>query len=219
MNQDMNNYNGQYNNQNLNNNYFQNQNNTQKQSKTKIIGVVVALVIVLIIGITLFKGNGSSSDISGSTASYGETLKINELDGLYKFNIDVTEIKNNYRIKVIGENFDSVGVKMTIENNSDKNLELSLLNFALIDSKNNKIATAGAMSYSMINEEPEMLDLLSNIAPGKSASGYVYFYEIDEDGYSVPISSDINKLEISVPSQVNSDKNAIAQEKYYIMLK
>lgn len=213
----------------LNNNMYQqpvNQNNipntnptndSPKQNKTKIIGIVVAVVVVLFVGIMLF-GGGSSSNNGGHTVGYGETLEVNEIDGYYDFDIDVLSVEKDYPIDSYFYSGDCFALKVNIKNNSASNLSLlSLIHFTLINSSNNEVATLNMIASSMIDGSIE-----DEISSGKTASGYLYFYNIDNDGYGSNIDdSDISKLKISVPKELDKSGDVITgnYNDYYINLK
>lgn len=199
---------GQPNNQvNINKN-----NNIQKQNKIKIIGIVVAVVIIIIIGIMVFGGNSNSSGSNRYTVEYGKPLSINEVEGYYDFDIEVVSIEKNYTIYALSL-FETSGiaVKVKIKNNSDYTLYTStLVEFRLIDSSNNEIASASPAFDTDMNGS-----LNTEILSGETVSGYLFFYNIDAEETSNINDADISKLEISVPKNLNETNE---KEKYYIML-
>lgn len=193
-------------------------NGSSKQNKTKIIGIVAAVVVVvLFVFIMLFRG-GSSSNGGGHTVDYGKTLEINEMNGYYDFDINVLSIEKDYSINSWFYNGDCYALKVSIKNNSTSSLSLlSLVNFTLINSSNNKIAGLNMGLSSTIDGSIE-----KEIPSGESASGYLYFYNVDMDGNTSNIDdSDISKLKISVPKELNNSNGTVTGEynDYYISLK
>ena len=209
----------------LNNNMYQqnvSQNNISnitndisKQNKTKIIRIVV-VIVVLFVGIILF--GGGSSNVGGYTVDFGEILEINEIDGYYDFDIDVLSVEKDYPIDSYFYTGDCFALKVNIKNNSVSNLNLlSLVQFTLINSLNNEVAILNMIASSMVDGSIE-----EQILSGSSVSGYLYFYNIDTDGYGSNIDdSDISKLKISVPKELDKSGDVIMgnYNDYYINLK
>lgn len=203
---------------NQNNIFNSNPNNdSSRKNRTKIIGIIVAVVAVLIVFIMLF-GGGSTSNNGGYTVDYGKTLEINEIDGYYDFDINILSIEKDYSINSYFYSGDCFALKVSITNNSKSNLSLlALVNFTLMNSSNNKVASLNMILSSMIDGS-----IKSEIASGETASGYLYFYNVDDDGNTSNIDdSDISKLKISVPKELNKSGGTVTGEynDYYINLK
>ena len=209
-------------------NNAQNQNNVpsenssdddSKKNKIKIIIIVVAVAVVIIIFalIMLFRG-GSSSKNGGHTVNYGKTLEINEMNNYYDFDVNVLSIEKNYHIDSWFYSGDCYALKVSIKNNSKSNLSLlSLINFTLMDSSNNKVTSLNTVLDSMIEDS-----IKQEIPSGETASGYLYFYNVDTNGDISNIdASDITKLKISVPKELNNSGSNVTGEysDYYINLK
>lgn len=233
------NYNSQSNNINaeLNNNYNQNNNtlqyetnnqqhnfqnknsqNVNKNNKNKIIGIVVAVVVVLVVGIMLFSGGNSSSSGNGYTVDYGETLKVNELEGYYNFEMEVLSVEKNYLIDEVFHSGECLAMKVKIKNNSDEDLSISpiMMKFNLLDSSNNEISSLNiSMSSTMTNA-------LEEIPSGQEAMGYFYFFDVNEDGITSNIkNNNIAKLEVEVMKHIENKDGVISgdYEQYYVNLK
>ncbi len=194
---------------------------SQKQNKTKTIAIVLAVAVVVVvalfIGIMSF-GKGGLSSSGGYTVNYGETLKISEINGYYDFDIDVLSIEKDYPVDNYLYDGNCFALRVNIKNDSTSDLSLlSFINFTLLDSSNNEVATLNKIMSSMIDGSIE-----SEILSGKSSSGYLYFYNIDDDGYGSNIDdSDISKLKISVPKELDKSGDVITgnYNDYYINLK
>lgn len=205
------------------NNIQPNNNNNRKPNKFKIIGIIAIVFVILIIGIMIFGKNNNSSGGNGYTADYGQTLKVNELKGIYNFEIEVLSIEKNYPINYIFSETEGMAVKVTIKNNSEHDLGMALLSFSILDSKNNKISTATNISQGLVEDKSEALDLSSDIQSGKTITGYIYFYNMDSENKIDVNDADVTKLQLSVPSDILSEEDddvfEYNVEEYYIKLK
>lgn len=193
-------------------------NDSPKQNKAKIIGIVVALVVVLVVGIMLFSGGNSSSSGNGYTVDYGETLKVYELDGYYDFELEVLSVEKNYLIDEVFHSGECLAMKVKIKNNGDEDLSISpiMMRFNLLDSSNNEISSLNiSMSSTMTNA-------IEDIPSGQEASGYFYFFDVNENGESTNIkNNNVAKLEVEVMKHIEKDDGIISgdYEQYYVNLK
>lgn len=193
-------------------------NDSPKQNKAKIIGIVVALVVVLVVGIMLFSGGNSSSSGNGYTVDYGETLKVYELDGYYDFELEVLSVEKNYLIDEVFHSGECLAMKVKIKNNGDEDLSISpiMMKFNLLDSSNNEISSLNiSMSSTMTNA-------IEDILSGQEASGYFYFFDVNENGESTNIkNNNVAKLEVEVMKHIEKDDEIISgdYEQYYVNLK
>lgn len=193
-------------------------NDSPKQNKAKIIGIVVALVVVLVVGIMLFSGGNSSSSGNGYTVDYGETLKVYELDGYYDFELEVLSVEKNYLIDEVFHSGECLAMKVKIKNNGDEDLSISpiMMKFNLLDSSNNEISSLNiSMSSTMTNA-------IEDILSGQEASGYFYFFDVNENGESTNIkNNNVAKLEVEVMKHIEKDDGIISgdYEQYYVNLK
>lgn len=212
----MNNQNPQ-NSQNGNSNFNQPAtNNKQKQNIIKTVGIVAAVVIVLLISKELFSSNNNSVNSNGYTAKAGETLKVYQINGYYDFEVKVLSIEENYPIKTALNKGNCYAVKVSVKNNSTEELStLAFLSFSLADSSKNIIVSANP--FTSIDGA-----LKDTIASGKTETGYLYFYNNDDNWNFVNIdSSKVDTLAISVPKDIKKSGSKISSESvdYYIELK
>lgn len=201
----------------VNNVYQQpiNQNNNSNQSKTKVIGIVIVALVVLVVGVMLF---GKSGTKGGYTAKYGETLKVDELNGSYDFDVDVLSIEENHHFETVLYNGDCVAVKVNIKNNSSKTLQLgAYINFELVDSADTVISSFDSIFGFAMDE-----GIKGELKSGESASGNLYFYNIDDSGNVIkPDASNANRLKVSVPRELSRENGTVKgnYNYYYIELK
>lgn len=195
-------------------------NENSKKSKTKIIliiAIVIVLLIAIIIGVKLFGGNSFLNN-SGHTVGYGETLEINEMKGYYNFDVNVISIEKNHSIKNYFYDGNCLALKINIKNKSESNLNLlSLIKFNLINSSDNEIASANMLLSSIFEGSID-----KEISSGTTGTGYLYFYNIDDDGNISNIDdSDISKLKVSVPKELEKSDGVVngSYNNYYIKLK
>ncbi len=216
-------------NHNMNNNHMNNNVSYDKPKKginnkkiPLIIGGVVLGVIILLFIIGKLFGSGSSS-YNGYTANAGDTLKVNEIGGI--FNLKVLSPPERY---VSTEQFlfkgNYIRLQVEIDNRDSLKLALSIVNFSLLDSSKQEIATSNLFfpnTFSGI--------LKDDIPARESKTGYIYF-EADKDdkGVSDAKQSTIDNayyLEVSVMAWI--DKKAYKEsgiistknEQYYLALK
>ena len=193
-------------------------NDSPKQNKAKIIGIVVAVVVVLVVGIMLFSGSNSSSSGNGYTVDYGEILKVYELDGYYDFELEVLSVEKNYLIDEVFHSGECLAMKVKIKNKGDEDLSISpiMMKFNLLDSSNNEISSLNiSMSSTMTNA-------IEDIPSGQEASGYFYFFDVNENGESTNIkNNNVAKLEVEVMKYIEKDDGIISgdYEQYYVNLK
>lgn len=189
----------------------------EPKKKIKIIGIV-ALVLILLFGFKMLSGGNSSSHSGGYTAEYGETLKANEINGYFNFEVEMLSVEKNYRVNSFYYSGECYALKVRIKNNSTKDLEISpFIYFKLLDSSDKVVATLSEGENATIDG-----GIKTKIDSGKTISGYLYFYSTDNSGNSTNIDdSNISKLQISVPKKMSSSGSTLTTDynDYYIKLK
>lgn len=221
MNQDFNNL---QNNTNIYNNELINNNNSFSNHKKNnnnifiMIGGGVILGIIIVVCIFIFGGKHNTLNDNNYTAEMNEILTIKEMEGVYNFDIEVLSRKKDYNFNSWFYSGNCYALEINIKNNSTSDLNfLSLVHFTLIDSNGNEIAG----SNMSLNHDIDG-SINSVIKSGQSDRGYLFFYNIDNDGNTSNIdSSDINKLEIKVPEELQNNDGVIQgnYREYYINLK
>lgn len=191
--------------------------NDESKKKIKIIGIV-AVVLILLFGFKMLTGGNSSSHSGGYTVEYGETLKANEINGYFDFEVEVLSVEKNYRVNSFYYSGECYALKVSIKNNSTKDLEISpFIYFKLLDSSENVVATLSEGENATIDG-----GIKTKVDSGKTISGYLYFYDTDDSGNSTNIDdSNISKLQISVPKKMSSSGSTLTTDynDYYIKLK
>jgi flagellar basal body-associated protein FliL len=212
------------NNQNngFNNNYANN-NNTQSNSKNKKIVPFIIIALVVLVGIFgITKLFGSSSSGKGYTVSIGEELKIEQLDGIFDFSIEVlSQVEQKHIVKegILGDDkYDAYAIKVNVKNNGDSELYLNdwRLAYQLVDSTDNEVQMLNA--YDAFDFDGA---IQTTIASGSSATGYLYFFDslADENTPAIDINK-VSKLEIGVLKTSNDDGVITGNyESYFVKLK
>ncbi|MBQ6841230.1 MAG: DUF4352 domain-containing protein [Bacilli bacterium] len=162
-----------------------------------IILVLLTIAILILIGYLIFL-------ISNPTVDFGEHLKIK--NGNYDITVKVDHIKEDVFVEsfAIGNNmYNQVNVSIT--NNSLENADISNLQFALFNKKNEIIDTDSGvlMQTERIDEFPRI-----TFFSGVTLSGYLFFDKPIEEG---------TKLGIGVPKENKKDLNS-ELDYYYIKL-
>ena len=180
----------------------------------KKAGIMLLLTILLLTGCA-FNNEKQRDKFS---ANLNETLEIKEIEGYFDFDIKVLSIKKNYPIDTWFYTGDCYAVEVEIKNNSKNDLNsLFLVHFKLIDSSNQELAFYNSILASDIEES-----LKTEISPSETVKGYLYFFEVNDDGTVNNINSDnINKLQIKVPKKLEENNGTITgdYQEYYIKLK
>ena len=208
-----------------NNNFNNNNNisdNNSKNNKLFKIGIILIVVVILLIVFLSFnnkKESGSSS--KGYTVEKDEVLKVDELYGLYKFNMEILSIEKNYSINYMLDEINSLAVKVKITNKSDKDLAINLLQYQILDNENNKVKSVNSVSQALISDELKKLDDKEDLLPNQSRTGYLFFYDSDEEITKKINSNNISKLVVFVPINVfeENGRTHIDYEDYYFNLK
>lgn len=182
------------------------------KKQTKKFLLICGIVLLLITGAILIKNLFSNN---GYTAEYGETLKVNESDGYYNFELDVLAIEKNFATNNInGDPLVCSAVKVKIKNLSEEMFKHAIYTkFTLIDSNDKELASADSME--MIN------GTITNIPSGHETTGYLYFYKLDKEGNQVEFNTeDIAKLKVEVFKKIEKENDKITgdYEQYYIKL-
>lgn len=195
---------------------YTNINNKPKQNKMKFIGIIAIVIVVLLAVIILF-GGSTPSNSNGYTVDYGETLKVNELEGFYDFEMEVLSVEKDYLIDEVFHSGECLALKVKIKNNSSEDLSISpmMMSFNLLDSSNNEISSLN------ISMSSTMTDALEEIPSGQEGIGYFYFFDVNEDGKTSNIkNNNIAKLEVEVMKHIENKDGIVSgdYEQYYIKL-
>lgn len=141
-----------------------------------------------------------------------------QLDGYYDFELEVLSVEKNYLIDEVFHSGECLAMKVKIKNNGDEDLSISpiMMKFNLLDSSNNEISSLNiSMSSTMTNA-------IEDILSGQEASGYFYFFDVNENGESTNIkNNNVAKLEVEVMKHIEKDDGIISgdYEQYYVNLK
>lgn len=201
----MSNYNSNINTTQNDQNTLNNELTNPKKFNKKILIIIGVIIIIAIVCLFIFKNNQNNN------VSQDETLTINELKGLYNFEVEVLSVEDNYAIVTYLETFKGVAVKLNIKNLGDE-LIPALLTFNLVDDSNNRIEGAGLVSQSQVTND-NIINLSDRIPKGNSISGYLFFYNYEND-----VSLDnVSKLQINVPKNIYENQK-VEYTNYFINL-
>ena len=148
-----------------------------------------------------------------------ETLKVNQFDGKYNFEMKVASINENVEFKNVfdDENYPFYEVVLNIKNRrTDGNLGLVLMAFTLYDENNNILGrTAANVMYA------DMPSVPYEIESGAEQTVKLYFSNEDNSKKAIDASK-VDKMLVEVPSDAkvnDAGSTKISRNEFYIDLK
>ena len=197
-------------------------NNIKDNKKLIIIGILVIIIISLVLFFLILKKDKKSlSGENGYSVNRDEVLSVYQLEGLYEFDIEILSVEKNYSINYLTSKMDSLAIKVKITNTGKQNLDVALLQFGIQDNLNNIICNFSILSSAFISEQPGIFNFDTSLQKNDTITGYLFFYDSDEEINKKINSNDISKLVVEVPINVSYENDVleIDYEKYYFNLK
>ncbi len=168
--------------------------------------IVVVLIIIIIAIVFMIKNTNKTG--GGYSVSKNEALKIKESNSDITINVDTVD-EPVYFDTILSDKTAYTGVKLSIKNNSDTDINIIAYNFSLLGANDIELAkvSTGLQGFNVAESVDESELLASDIPAGQTVSGYLYF-ETD--------SKDIKKLKVARPTKnKTNNKSVVAGQEIY----